>query len=102
MSLYLSVVIPCYKEQDSLPILFNRLIPVLDNLQKPYEVILVNDGSPDKTGEVAASLFALRPDVIRVVEFNRNYGQHMAIMAGFEHVHGEVVVTLDADLQNFP
>lgn len=100
--LYLSVVIPCYKEEDSLPILFNRLIPVLDQLQKPYEVILINDGSPDKTSQVAAELFIKHPDVVRVIEFNRHYGQHMAMMAGFEQVRGEVIVTLDADLQNFP
>ncbi len=102
MSIYLSVVIPCYNEQESLPILYNRLFPVLDDLKKPYEVILVNDGSRDETSKVLADLFEKRPDVIRVVEFNRNYGQHMAIMAGFEHVRGEVIVTLDADLQNYP
>lgn len=102
MSVYLSVVIPCYNEQDSLPILYNRLLPVLDGLKKSYEVILVNDGSHDKTSEVLADLFEKRPDVIRVLEFNRNYGQHMAIMAGFENVRGQVVVTLDADLQNYP
>lgn len=102
MSVYLSVVIPCYNEQESLPILYNRLFPVLDSLQKTYEVILVNDGSRDKTSEVLADLFEKRPDVIRVLEFNRNYGQHMAIMAGFEQVRGEVIVTLDADLQNYP
>lgn len=102
MSIYLSVVIPCYNEQESLSILYNRLFPVLDDLKKPYEVILVNDGSRDETGKVLADIFEKRPDVIRVVEFNRNYGQHMAIMAGFEHVRGEVIVTLDADLQNYP
>lgn len=102
MSVYLSVVIPCYNEQESLPILYDRLFPVLDGIKKSYEVILVNDGSRDKTSEVLAELFQKRPDVIRVIEFNRNYGQHMAIMAGFEHVRGEVIVTLDADLQNFP
>ncbi len=102
MPVYLSVVIPCYQEQESLPILYNRLFPVLDDLKKPYEVIFVNDGSKDNTSTVLNDLFTLRPDVIRVVEFNRNYGQHMAIMAGFEKVHGDVVVTLDADLQNFP
>lgn len=102
MQPYVSVVIPCFNEQESLPILYDRLFPVLDNLKKPYEVILVNDGSRDKTSMVLGELFTKRPDVIRTIEFNRNYGQHMAIMAGFEHVQGEIIVTLDADLQNYP
>jgi len=102
MSIYLSVVIPCFNEEASLPILYDRLLPVLDGLKKKYEVILINDGSRDQTSKVLADLFKKRPDVIRAIEFNRNYGQHMAIMAGFEHVRGEVIVTLDADLQNYP
>lgn len=102
MKPYLSVVIPVYNEEASLPILSARLFPVLDKLGKPYEVLLVNDGSRDNTSAVLKQLFTERRDVVRVFEFNRNYGQHMAIMAGFEHVRGDVVVTLDADLQNFP
>jgi undecaprenyl-phosphate 4-deoxy-4-formamido-L-arabinose transferase len=102
MKPYLSVVIPVYNEEASLPILSSRLFPVLDKLGKPYEVLLVNDGSKDNTSLVLKKFFEERPDVLRIFEFNRNYGQHMAIMAGFEHVRGDVVVTLDADLQNFP
>lgn len=102
MKPYLSVVIPVFNEEASLPILSSRLFPVLDSLGKPYEVLLINDGSRDNTSAVLKQLFAERPDVLRIFEFNRNYGQHMAIMAGFEHVRGDVIVTLDADLQNFP
>ncbi len=102
MKPYLSVVIPVFNEEASLPILSSRLFPVLDSLGKPYEVLLINDGSRDHTSAVLKQLFAERPDVLRIFEFNRNYGQHMAIMAGFEHVRGDVIVTLDADLQNFP
>ena len=102
MNPYLSVVIPVFNEEASLPTLSSRLFPVLDSLGKPYEVVLVNDGSRDNTSAVLKQLFAERPDVLRIFEFNRNYGQHMAIMAGFEHVRGDVIVTLDADLQNFP
>lgn len=102
MKPYLSVVIPVYNEEASLPLLSARLFPVLDQLNKPYEVILVNDGSRDNTSSMLQKLFAEHPDNLRIFEFNRNYGQHMAIMAGFEKVRGEVIVTLDADLQNFP
>jgi len=99
---YISIVIPVYNEELTLPILFNRLIPVMDKYGKLYEVIFVNDGSKDKSQEVLRELFNKRPDVIRAVQFMRNYGQHPAIMAGFGKVRGDVVVTLDCDLQNPP
>src|SRR4051812_11659007 len=99
---YISIVIPVYNEAKTLPIMFNRLLPVMDGYGKAYEVIFVNDGSKDESQAVLADLFSKRPDVIRAVQFMRNYGQHPAIMSGFEHVRGEVVVTLDCDLQNPP
>lgn len=99
---YLSVVIPVYNEQLNLPTLFGRLFPVLDSLGKTYEVIFTNDGSADRSRELLAEQYEARPDVTRVIEFNANYGQHMAIMAAFERVRGEVIITLDADLQNPP
>jgi undecaprenyl-phosphate 4-deoxy-4-formamido-L-arabinose transferase len=98
----LSVVIPVYNEEDGLPALFARLYPALDALGVPYEVIFVNDGSRDRSGALLADQFAARPDVTRVVLFNANFGQHLAILAGFDRVRGERVVTLDADLQNPP
>lgn len=100
--MYLSVVIPVYNESANLDTMFNRLIPVLDALRKPYEVIFTNDGSRDDSQAILARLNAARPDVIKVIQFARNYGQHPAIMAGFEMAQGEVIVTLDADLQNPP
>ncbi len=99
---HISIVIPVYNEEKTLPIMFSRLIPVMDGYGKSYEVIFVNDGSKDNSFGVLTDLFNKRPDVIRVVNFMRNYGQHPAIMAGFENVRGEVVVTLDCDLQNPP
>lgn len=99
---YISIVIPVYNEALTLPIMFARLLPVMDGHGRPYEILFVNDGSRDGSQAVLAGLFAQRPDVIRVVRFLRNYGQHPAIMAGFERVRGEVVVTLDCDLQNPP
>ncbi|MBI1772112.1 MAG: glycosyltransferase [Burkholderiales bacterium] len=101
----LSVVIPVYNEEAGLAKLFERLYPALDTLAArgiSYEVVFVNDGSRDNTPVLLADQYRLRPDVTRVVLFNGNYGQHMAILAGFEATRGEIVVTLDADLQNPP
>ena len=98
----ISVVIPVYNEEPNLPLLFSRLNPVLDGLGRPFEVIYTNDGSADRSLELLKAQFAARPGVTRVIDFNANYGQHMAIMAAFERVRGETIVTLDADLQNPP
>ncbi|MYM36213.1 glycosyltransferase [Duganella sp. FT94W] len=98
----ISVVIPVYNEQAGLPALFARLYPALDKLGAPYEIVFVNDGSRDNSVSILAEQFRVRPDVTRVVLFNGNYGQHMAILAGFEAARGEIMVTLDADLQNPP
>lgn len=98
----LSVIIPVYNEQETLPALFARLYPALDALGVSYEVLFVNDGSRDRSAALLKDQFLARPEVTRVVLFNANCGQHMAIMAGFEYCRGERVVTLDADLQNPP
>ncbi len=97
-----SIVIPVFNEEEVLPELFSRLYPVLDSLGSAYEVIFVDDGSRDRSGALLAAQFRDRADVTRVVVFNGNFGQHMAILAGFEHVRGQVAITLDADLQNPP
>jgi undecaprenyl-phosphate 4-deoxy-4-formamido-L-arabinose transferase len=97
-----SVVIPVYDEEQVLPALFARLYPALDALGCSYEVLFVNDGSTDRSAALLREQFQGRPDVTRVILFNGNFGQHMAILAGFEHVRGSRVVTLDADLQNPP
>ncbi|MEO6351708.1 MAG: glycosyltransferase, partial [Burkholderiaceae bacterium] len=81
---------------------YARLYPALDALGLRYEIIFVNDGSRDNSPALLADQFRLRPDVTRVVLLNGNYGQHMAILAGFEASRGEITVTLDADLQNPP
>lgn len=99
---YLSIVIPVYNEAGNLEQLYERLTSVLDAYAKPYEIILVNDGSSDNSAEILNALHDRRPKQIRVIHFSGNFGQHMAIMAGFERMHGEVAVTLDADLQNPP
>ncbi len=98
----LSVVVPVYNEEEGLPALFARLYPALDALGMAYELIFVNDGSRDRSAAVLAAQFEARPDVTRVILFNGNFGQHRAILAGFEHCRGDRIVTLDADLQNPP
>jgi len=98
----ISVIIPVYNEERVLPRLFERLYAALDATGESYEVVFVNDGSRDASAQLLAAQFRARPDVTRVVLFNGNFGQHMAIMAGFEHVRGQIAITLDADLQNPP
>jgi undecaprenyl-phosphate 4-deoxy-4-formamido-L-arabinose transferase len=98
----LSVVIPVFNEEAGLQALFERLYPALDALKLAYEVIFVDDGSRDRSAALLREQFGKRPDVTRVILLNGNFGQHMAIMAGFERCRGERVVTLDADLQNPP
>jgi undecaprenyl-phosphate 4-deoxy-4-formamido-L-arabinose transferase len=97
-----SVIIPVYNEEQTLPLLFARLYPALDKLGVDYEILFINDGSRDRSAALLRGQFQLRPDVTRVILFKGNFGQHMAIMAGFEHCRGSRVVTLDADLQNPP
>src|ERR1700757_3159172 len=87
----LSVIIPVYNEEAG-----------LDALGTGYEVIFINDGSRDRSAALLAEQFRARPDTTRVILLNGNYGQHMAILAGFEQSRGQIVVTLDADLQNPP
>jgi len=98
----LSIIIPVYNEQDVLPLLFKRLYPVLDRLDRSFEVVLVDDGSRDRSPGLLRQQYRQRPDVTRVVLLRANAGQHAALTAGFEHSLGKVVITLDADLQNPP
>ena len=97
-----SVVVPVFNEEANLPELLRRVTSVLDSAGDPYEVILVDDGSRDGSLPILTSWARQRPDRLRVLELSRNFGQHQAILAGFQDVTGDVVVTLDADLQNPP
>ena len=98
---YLSVVIPVYNEEANLGPLMDRLYPVVTGMGRGFEVIFTNDGSRDRSLEILRGMVERYPGV-KVVEFNGNFGQHMAILAAFEMSRGEIVVTLDADLQNPP
>jgi undecaprenyl-phosphate 4-deoxy-4-formamido-L-arabinose transferase len=96
-----SIVIPVFDEELNLAPLYARLAPVMDRIAGGAEAIFVDDGSADHSLELLRGLAAADPRV-RVISFNRNYGQHAAVMAGLEVTRGETVVTLDADLQNPP
>jgi undecaprenyl-phosphate 4-deoxy-4-formamido-L-arabinose transferase len=98
----LSVVIPVYNEQDSLPELLRRTCSACEQLSCAFEIILVDDGSRDRSAELLQEAAAEPGSPVVAVILNRNYGQHAAIMAGFEQCSGDLVITLDADLQNPP
>jgi undecaprenyl-phosphate 4-deoxy-4-formamido-L-arabinose transferase len=97
-----TVVIPVYNEQESLPALFVRLYPALDAMGRSYECVFVDDGSADRSAALLREQFERRPNHTRVVLLQSNFGQHAAILAGFSASRGERIVTLDADLQNPP
>lgn len=97
-----SVVIPVYNEQESLPELIRRTTAACELLGKDYEILLVDDGSSDESASMLSDAAEEPGSHIVAVLLNRNYGQHNAIMAGFSHVTGDLIVTLDADLQNPP
>ncbi len=97
-----SIVIPVYNEQDGLASLFAQLYPVLDALGCSYELLLIDDGSRDRSAALLREQYQRRPDVTRVVLLAGNFGQHNAILAGFERARGNMLITLDADLQNPP
>ena len=96
-----SVIIPVFNEQENISELIARLTTVLGAAKKNYEVILVDDGSKDRSFSMLKDL-AKNDSHLKVIRFNRNYGQHNAIFAGFAEAKGSVIVTLDADLQNPP
>lgn len=98
----LSLVIPVYNEEENLPILFNAVHQALDPLGKSWEVVFVDDGSCDGSLNVLRQLAQDDPLHVRVVVFRRNFGQTAAIAAGIDHARGEILVLLDADMQNDP
>lgn len=98
---FVSVVVPIYNEEESIPVLYERLTEALEDLGYAYEVLAVDDGSRDHSFALLSSL-AADDQRWRVVRFRRNFGQTAAFSAGFERARGEVVITIDADLQNDP
>ena len=97
-----SVVIPVYNEEESLPQLLERTIKSCKQLEQEYELILVDDGSSDNSAKMLEEAANIEDNHVIAIILNRNYGQHSAIMAGFNQADGDLVITLDADLQNPP
>ena len=97
-----SVVIPVFNEHENLPELLRRTLETCRKMQRAFEIVLIDDGSRDDSPEILTRAADENPGEIVVVLLNRNYGQHNAIMAGFAQAKGDVIVTLDADLQNPP
>ncbi|MBJ6723285.1 glycosyltransferase [Geomesophilobacter sediminis] len=98
---YVSVVIPAYNEEGNLNNLMNRLLPVMRGTGKSFEIVFTDDGSRDGSLRILRQMAESIPEV-KVIEFNGNFGQHMAILAAFEKTSGDIIITLDADLQNPP
>jgi glycosyltransferase involved in cell wall biosynthesis len=97
----LSVIVPVFNEEESIGILVESLVSVLRQIGRDFEIIFVNDGSTDRSAEKLASAITSHPEV-KVIEFRYNAGQTAALMAGIDHASGDVIVTIDADLQNDP
>jgi undecaprenyl-phosphate 4-deoxy-4-formamido-L-arabinose transferase len=99
---YFSVVIPVFNEEDNLEELGRRLMATLAQDGRPFEIIFVDDGSGDRSWEILRQLHQDHPEAIRAIQFHRNFGQHAAVFAGLAAARGQIMVTLDADLQNPP
>ena len=97
----LSVITPIYNEEDNIPSLMARLFEALEGIGKAFEIIAVNDGSRDGSLARLREQAARHPE-LKVIDFRRNYGQTAAIMAGIDHARGNVIVSIDSDLQNDP
>jgi len=98
---YLSLVIPCYNEEENVPTLLQRVEAALTLTGRPFEVVIVDDGSTDSTPRLLAEAMAVKP-WLRVIRMAKNGGQSAAFEAGFEAARGDVIATIDADLQNDP
>jgi glycosyltransferase involved in cell wall biosynthesis len=101
MSVYLSIIVPIYNEEESIEKLLERVLEVGDQFDFTYEIILVDDGSEDMTWEIIEQLKETTAQ-LRAIKLRRNYGQTSAMVAGFDHARGKIIVTLDGDLQNDP
>lgn len=97
----ISLVLPIYNEEDNIFPLIEALLPVLNELERPYEILLVNDGSTDWSQARLAEA-AAKNSSIRVINLHRNFGQTAAMMAGFDHATGKIIIPMDGDLQNDP
>ncbi len=97
----ISIVVPCYNEEEALPLFYKAVIPVLKQMDPDYEIILVDDGSKDQTAKIAKEL-AQQDSHVKYIIFSRNFGKESAMYAGLEQSRGDYVAIMDADLQDPP
>lgn len=100
--MYLSLIVPIYNEEENIPLLYPAILAAVQPLNLEWEVVLVDDGSRDRSVAELEKLAAADPAHVRVVALRRNFGQTAAIAAGIDHSSGEIIILLDADLQNDP
>jgi len=98
----ISVVIPLFNEEETLDTLYELLTKTLESLQRPYELIFVDDGSLDGSYQKLVRLYEADPQHVRIIQFRRNFGKTAALVVGFRESEGEVIITMDADLQDDP
>lgn len=97
----LSIVIPIYNEEENIPLLYDEIVTAIDGKYRDFEIIYINDGSPDKSLRVLKTLHQ-KDKRVKIINFRKNFGQSTAISAGFDYCRGDIIVTLDGDLQNDP
>jgi len=97
-----SIVAPCFNEEGNLAELYRRISAVMNGSGESWELVLVNDGSRDRTGEIMRDLYEADPEHVRAVQFARNFGHQIAVTAGMDYAAGDAVVLIDADLQDPP
>ncbi len=98
----LSIVVPCYNEQETVSLFYDATSKVCDSLEMDYEIIFVNDGSKDKTIEELKKLYELHKEHVKIIDFSRNFGKESGLLAGLEHAKGDYITVMDADLQDPP
>ncbi len=98
----LSIVVPCYNEQETVEIFYDEVTKVLDEMQMDREIIYVNDGSADATMEKLLALYEAHPGIVKVIDFSRNFGKEGAFLAGLRACTGDYITVMDADLQDPP
>ncbi|MBQ6452227.1 MAG: glycosyltransferase family 2 protein [Solobacterium sp.] len=98
----LSIVVPCYNEEETLHLYYDATVKVLNEMNMDHEFIFVNDGSRDRTLEIMKELHDAHPGEIKVINFSRNFGKEAGFLAGLEHAKGDYITVMDADLQDPP
>ena len=98
----LSIIVPCYNEEATLPLFVAAVETVNQQMQQKLEYIFVNDGSQDRTLQVIKDLYQQQPDSVRFISFSRNFGKEAALYAGLKAAKGDLITVMDADLQDPP